>query len=137
MENAFAPYVAGCGPNQWQEIRLNISAGLDATVDIFGAVVAAYTIYAEPGEDMKKETGAPHLRMVQWTYLAVACFCFVLAFAYIFVPIPEIAEEDISNISSEPGVFDCAQKPFRKQYFLFLGTAICFVWIGGHGSLGE
>jgi FHS family L-fucose permease-like MFS transporter len=51
---------------------------------VVAPVLASYVFFKNTGTDQNA------LESVQWTYLAIACFVFLLAVVYFFSPIPEI-----------------------------------------------
>lgn len=55
-------------------------------------VLASYVFFKNTGTDQNA------LENVQWTYLAIACFVYLLAVVYYFSPIPEITGISLSQI---------------------------------------
>lgn len=68
--------------------------------------------FLKTGEDAKA------LRNVQWVYLAIAVFVFLLAGVFFFANIPEITDADMEHQAEETHG-DLSNKPFKKQYRLF------------------
>lgn len=72
------------GPPRYSEIRINIAQAFNGVGTVVAPVLASYVFFNNIGTD------ASALQSVQWTYLAIACFVFLLAVVYYFSPIPEI-----------------------------------------------
>ncbi|KAH6701279.1 major facilitator superfamily domain-containing protein [Leptodontidium sp. MPI-SDFR-AT-0119] len=99
LETAANPYITVCGPPRYAEMRINISQAFNG-------------IGTNTGDDTKS------LKTVQWVYLAIACFVFLLAVVFYFSPIPEITDADMAFQAEETHANEDI-KPFRKQYRLF------------------
>lgn len=74
------------------------------------------------------------LTSVQWTYLAIAVFVFILAVVFFFSPIPEITDADMAFQAEETHA-NSAIKPFRKQYRLFHATFCQFCYTGAQVAI--
>lgn len=76
------------------------------------------------------------LQSVQWVYLGIACFVFLLAIVFFFAPIPEVTDADMAaqseQTSANTGYVD---KPLHKQYVLFWGTAAQFCYVGAQVAI--
>lgn len=68
---------------------------------------------------------------VQWTYLGIAIFVFLLAVVFYFAPIPEVTDADMA-LQAEmcAGLTGYQDKPMRKQFKLFFGVAAQFCYVG-------
>lgn len=84
LETAANPYLAVCGPPKYSEIRINLAQAFNGIGTVASPVLASYVFFKNTGTDVEA------LKNVQWTYLAIACFVFVLAGFFYFSPIPEI-----------------------------------------------
>lgn len=71
-------------------------------------------------------------KRVQWVYLAIGIFVFVLAGIFFFSNIPEVTDEDMAFQVAETHV-DEQEKPFWKQYKLFHATLAQFTYTGAQG----
>lgn len=69
------------------------------------------------------------LQNVQWVYLAIAVFVFILALCFFMARIPEITDADMAFQAEETGSPD-SDKPFRKQYRLFHASFAQFCYTG-------
>ena len=72
------------------------------------------------------------LSTVQYTYLGIAGFVFLLAIVFYFAPIPEITDSDMADGESQGAAYgtDYKDKPLRRQYTLFWGVAAQFCYVG-------
>lgn len=83
LEVAANPFIVLCGPQKYCEFRLSISQGFQGIGAIIGPVVAGKVL----PEFVESETS---LGNVQWVYLGIAFFVFVLAIAIYYSVIPEV-----------------------------------------------
>jgi FHS family L-fucose permease-like MFS transporter len=84
LETAANPYLTVCGPPKYSEIRINVAQAFNGIGTVVAPVLGSYVFFKNVGDD----GGA--LQNVQWTYLAIAIFVFLLAIVFAFSPIPEI-----------------------------------------------
>ncbi|KAL9002197.1 MAG: hypothetical protein Q9188_004861 [Gyalolechia gomerana] len=84
-----------CGPPRYSEIRINLAQAFNAVGTVIAPVLGSYAFFKNVGNDEAS------LQNVQWVYLAIACFVFLLAFVFYFSTIPEITDADMG--------FQCAQ----------------------------
>ena len=78
-----------------------------------------------------KNTEPKDLSNVQWTYLGIAAFVFLLAVVFYFSPIPEVTDADMAlQAEQSAGLTGYIDKPMRKQYKLFFGVAAQFCYVG-------
>jgi FHS family L-fucose permease-like MFS transporter len=69
------------------------------------------------------------LRNVQWVYVAIAIFVFLLGIAFFLSVIPEITDADMAFQATETHV-NADDKPFWKQYRLFHAAFAQFCYTG-------
>jgi MFS transporter, FHS family, L-fucose permease len=62
-----------CGPPRYAEIRINISQAFNGVGTVIAPVMGSYVFF----ENTSDNTSA--FENVQWVYLAIACFVFLLA----------------------------------------------------------
>jgi FHS family L-fucose permease-like MFS transporter len=62
-----------CGPPRYAEIRINISQAFNGVGTVIAPVLGSYVFFNHTGDD------AEALKNVQWVYLAIGCFVFLLA----------------------------------------------------------
>jgi FHS family L-fucose permease-like MFS transporter len=80
-----------CGPPRYSEIRINIAQAFNGIGTVVAPVLGSYVFFKNTGTDENS------LQSVQWVYLAIACFVFILAVVYYFSPIPEITGTDYTK----------------------------------------
>ena len=76
LETAANPYITVCGPPRYSELRINISQAFNGIGTVVAPVIGSYAIFVGVGESEQA------LRNVQRIYLAIACFCFLLAVVF-------------------------------------------------------
>ncbi|MCJ1368363.1 hypothetical protein MMC16_007505 [Acarospora aff. strigata] len=132
LETSANPFIATCGPPRYSEIRLNLAQAFQAIGTVVAPVLAAYVIFKEVGAP-----GGKSLQSVQWVYLGIAAFVFLLAIVFFFAPIPEVTDADMADqaeqtIDDGTGYVD---KPLSKQYTLFYGVAAQFCYVGAQVAI--
>ncbi|KAF2157242.1 MFS general substrate transporter [Myriangium duriaei CBS 260.36] len=128
LETAANPYITVCGPPKYSELRINFSQAFNAIGTVVAPVLGSYVIFLKTGQD------AQALRNVQWIYLAIACFCILLAVIFYFSPIPEITDADMAFQADETRA-GTGNLPFRKQYRLFHASAAQFCYTGAQVAI--
>ncbi|KAK3725113.1 hypothetical protein LTR37_000624 [Vermiconidia calcicola] len=128
LETAANPYITVCGPPRYSEVRINISQAFNGIGTVVAPVLGSYVIFIDVGDSDKA------LRNVQWIYLAIACFCFLLAGAFVMTPIPEITDADMAFQAEETHA-NTDVKPFRKQYRLFHAAFAQFCYVGAQVAI--
>lgn len=73
-----------CGPPKYSEIRINVAQAFNGIGTVVAPVLGSYVFFKNTGDNVAS------LKNVQWTYLAIAIFVFVLAVVFYLSPIPEI-----------------------------------------------
>ena len=131
LETAANPYIATCGPPRFSELRLNISQSFQAIGSVVAPLLAARVFFANVGSD--------DLTTVQWTYLAIAIFVFILAVVFYFAPIPEITDSDMADGEEQGAAYETGyvDKPLYKQYVLFWGVAAQFCYVGAQVAIAN
>lgn len=126
LEVSANPYIAVCGPPKWSEFRLELSQSVQAVGSVVAPLLAANVIFKHVGTDGKS------LEAVQYVYLGIAGFVAILAVIFFFAPIPEITDSDMADQAEmTTGATGYIDKPMRKQYTLFWGTAAQFSYVAG------
>ncbi|KAL8784789.1 MAG: hypothetical protein Q9213_003769 [Squamulea squamosa] len=115
--------IAVCGPPRYSEIRINLAQAFNAVGTVIAPVLGSYVFFKNVGD------GDDAIKNVQWVYLAIACFVFLLAFVFYFSTIPEITDADMMFQAQATHV-GAAEKPFRKQYRLFHAAFAQFCYTG-------
>lgn len=123
LETAANPYLAVCGPPKYSEIRINFAQAFNGIGTVVAPALASYVFFRNTGDNVNS------LKNVQWVYLAVAMFAFLLAIAFFFSYIPEVTDADMEFQVQETHLAS-SQKPFIKQYRLFHAAFAQFCYCG-------
>ena len=73
---------------------------------------------------------------MQWVYLAIACFVFVLAIVFLLTTIPEVTDADMAFQAEETHAGE-GDLPFRKQYRLFHASFAQFCYAGAQVAIAR
>ncbi|KAF2188701.1 MFS general substrate transporter [Zopfia rhizophila CBS 207.26] len=128
LETAANPYITVCGPPRYSELRINISQAFNGIGTVVAPVLGSYVFFKNTGDSVAS------LKNVQWVYLAIACFTFLLAVVFYFSPIPEITDADMAFQAEETHA-GTDVKPFRKQYRLFHAAFAQFCYTGAQVAI--
>lgn len=91
-------------------MRLNAAQAVQAIGTVVGPIIASHVFFNTDSND---------LASVQWVYLAIACFVFLLAIVFYFAYIPEITDADMQIQARDVGAYN-EEKPLKKQWILWL-----------------
>ena len=123
LETSANPFIATCGPPRLSEFRLEISQSFQAIGSVVAPLLASRVFF--------KDTTSNDLSKVQWTYVGIAAFVFLLAVVFFFSPIPEVTDADMALQAEQcSDLTGYQEKPLRKQYKLFFGVAAQFCYVG-------
>ncbi|KAL8939909.1 MAG: hypothetical protein Q9216_003098 [Gyalolechia sp. 2 TL-2023] len=123
LETSANPFIATCGPPRLSEFRLELSQSFQAIGSVMAPLLASRVFF--------KNTDPQDLSNVQWTYLGIAAFVFLLAVVFYFAPIPEVTDADMALQAEQcAGLTGYVDKPLKKQYKLFFGVAAQFCYVG-------
>lgn len=117
-----------CGPPRYAELRINISQAFNGVGTVVAPVLGSYVFFLKTTDDTRA------LRNVQWVYLAIAVFDFLLAAVFYFSRIPEITDADMAY-QAETTHANADVKPFRKQYRLFHAAFAQFCYTGAQVAI--
>ena len=130
LELAANPFIALCGPADFAEVRLNLSQGFQACGTVFATALAKKVLFNDVHD-------AASLIDVQWTYLAISLFAFVLAFVYYAVKLPEVTDDELEDAAEQ--CFPENLHELRKSRITWatLGLAVfsLFCYVGAQESL--
>ncbi|RYO95994.1 hypothetical protein DL765_011732 [Monosporascus sp. GIB2] len=115
-----------CGPPRYAEIRINLSQAFNGIGTVVAPVMGSYVFFTFDDETA--------LRNVNWVYLAIAIFVFLLAIVFFFSTIPEITDADMAFQASETHA-NSDVKPFWKQYRLFHAAFAQFCYTGAQVAI--
>lgn len=91
LEIAANPFIILCGPLEYAEARLNFAQGVQAVGGVCSPLLASKVLF---------KADANSLIDVQWTYLGLSFFCYLLAIAYYYIPLPEASDADLEDMAS-------------------------------------
>lgn len=92
LEIAANPFISLCGPQEYMEVRLNLSQGVQAIGSVVAPLLASKVLF-------NSANNANSLTDVQWAYLGIALFTVLLAVAYYYVPLPEATDAELEDIA--------------------------------------
>ncbi|KAF7116390.1 hypothetical protein CNMCM5793_004634 [Aspergillus hiratsukae] len=124
LETAANPYLAVCGPPKYAELRINLAQAFNGIGTCVAPALASYVFFTDITQD-----DVAALKSVQWVYLAIGIFVFLLAGVFFISNIPEVTDEDMAFQVAETHV-DEQEKPLRKQYKLFHAAFAQFTYTG-------
>lgn len=111
-------------------MRINLAQAFNGIGTVVAPVLGSYVFFLKTEDDTKS------LKNVQWVYLAIAIFVFLLAGVFYVSPIPEITDADMEYQAQETHVNEDV-KPFRKQYRLFHATFAQFCYTGAQVAIAS
>lgn len=123
LETAANPYLAVCGPPKYAELRINLAQAFNGIGTCVAPTLASYVFFTDTQDDVSA------LKSVQWVYLAIGIFVFLLAGVFYLSNIPEVTDEDMAFQVAETHV-DEQEKPLWKQYKLFHAALAQFTYTG-------
>lgn len=108
-------------------MRLNLAQAVQAVGTVVGPVLASQVLF--------KNVDDSSLQSVQWVYLGIAIFVFLLAGVFYISRIPEITDADMQRqMEKTGGVFTEEEtKPITKHYQLWWGAFAQFCYVGAQG----
>ncbi|KEF61792.1 MFS transporter, FHS family, L-fucose permease [Exophiala aquamarina CBS 119918] len=130
LETAANPYLAVCGPPRYAEIRINFAQAFNAVGTVVGPVLGSYVFFVSTEDTVQA------LKSVQWVYLGIAIFVFILAFVFYISYIPEITDADMEFQVQETHV-QGSELPFRKQYRVFHAAFAQFTYCGAQVAIAS
>ncbi|KAK4638601.1 L-fucose-proton symporter [Fulvia fulva] len=129
LETAANPYITICGPPRYAEMRINAAQAFNGIGTVIAPVLGSYVFFKDTGDSTES------LRNVQWVYLAIACFVFLLAVVFYFSPIPEITDADMEFQDEEANA--ASDQSFWKQYRLFHAAFAQFCYTGAQVAIAS
>jgi len=131
LETSSDPFLSICGPPRYSDIRLNFAQSFQAIGTVVSPLVGAAVFFSAGNTD--------NLTSVQWVYLAVGVFVFLLAIVFYFAPIPEVTDSDMADGEEQNTAYDTGyvDKPLYKQYTLFWGVLAQFCYVGSQVAIAN
>ena len=115
LETAANPFIALCGPPQYAEYRLLLSQGVQAVASVLSQLLAQKVLFDGIHSDS--------LLDVQWTYLAVALVCVILALFFYYMPLPGATDDDLQKLAENLSIYP-SQSILSGRLPLIYTTAI-------------
>ncbi|KAJ6115294.1 hypothetical protein N7486_001072, partial [Penicillium sp. IBT 16267x] len=99
LQTGITPFVILCGPAKYAEMRLCLAGGVLTTGSVLSGLLSADVLLA----DLIKHgrSNSTTLLNSQWTYLAITLVCAALALLFVFVPLPEVRQEELERATTE------------------------------------
>lgn len=128
LEISANPFIALCGPPEYSEVRLNLSQSIQAIGSVVSPLLAKKVLF---------KVKASSLIDVQWTYLGISVFTFILAIAYYYVPLPEATDDELEEASNRIPTPSAASVFNIKVIWitLCLGIFAQFCYVGGQETV--
>ncbi|KAH2860347.1 hypothetical protein KXW28_000448 [Aspergillus fumigatus] len=111
LETAANPYLAVCGPPKYAELRINLAQAFNGIGTCVAPTLASYVFFTDTQDDVSA------LKSVQWVYLAIGIFVFLLAGVFYLSNIPEVTDEDMAFQVAETHYLAGAQGAFTVGRF--------------------
>lgn len=109
-------------------MRINLSQAFNGIGTVVAPLMGSYVFFNFGDQSA--------LDNVQWVYLAIALFVWILAVVFWISPIPEITDADLAYQAEETDArFD--DKPFVKQYRLFHAAIAQFCYTGAQVGIAS
>ncbi|KEF56349.1 uncharacterized protein A1O9_07930 [Exophiala aquamarina CBS 119918] len=124
LEIAANPYIALCGPLEYAEVRLNLSQAFQAIGTICSPLLAAKVLFKNVSN-----ANTPALIDVQWTYLGIAMFVFLLAIIFYYIPLPEATDEQLEELADRRSSVNNAKLGPWKVIFVTLALGVFSQWV--------
>ena len=130
LEMAGNPFIALCGPPEYAEMRLNLSQGFQAIGTLVSHTLAEKALF-------KSISDVPTLIDVQWTYLAISLFTYILAFIYHIIQLPEVGDGELEDAAQQ--CYPQTLARLRKSHIIWItlgmGAFAQFCYVGGQESV--
>jgi len=132
LEIAANPFIALCGPLEYAEARLNLSQAFQGVGTVLSPLLARKVLF-------KNVLDAPSLVNVQWAYLGIALFVFLLAAIFYYIRLPEASDDDLQALADRrSAVYRTRVGPFQVVWVtLALGVFSQWCYVGGQESIGS
>lgn len=128
LETAANPYITVCGPPKYSEIRINLSQAFNGVGTVVAPLMGSYVFFKFKDDDA--------LGNVQWVYLSITIFVWLLAVIFWLANIPEITDADMEFQAGEVQA-EYVSKPFIKQYPLFHAAFAQFCYAGAQVAVAR
>lgn len=130
LEMAGNPFIALCGPPEHAELRLNLSQGFQGIGTLVSHVLAEKALFTSVLD-------APSLIDVQWTYLAISLFTFILACVYYVMKLPEVKDSELED--SAESIYGETLTKLRESHVIWItlgmGVFAQFLYVGAQEAV--
>ncbi|KAJ7088054.1 major facilitator superfamily domain-containing protein [Mycena belliarum] len=132
LETAANPYMAVTGPPKHAELRINLAQAVQAIGTVVGPVLGSFIFFKDTGDSVDS------LKTVQWVYLAIAVFVFLLSIVFFLSVIPEVTDTDMAEQADLTHVGEGqSEKSFWKQYKVFYAAFAQFCYTGAQVAIAS
>ncbi|KAL7267960.1 hypothetical protein RUND412_009435 [Rhizina undulata] len=104
LEAGANTFISLCGPLKFSEVRLNIAQGIQAVGGVLAPLLATEVLF-------KRVNSTSSLVDVQWVYLGISFFVFMLALAFYYADIPELSDKEFTSPEEEYEISGAAASP--------------------------
>jgi len=118
LEIAANSFIVLCGPERYGESRLNIAQGFQACGTVIALAICDKALFSSKAR-------ASSLIDVQWTYLAICIFSFILAYVYYCLDIPEATANELEEAALETHGENLAT--MRSSHVIWVSLALAFI----------
>jgi fucose permease len=125
LEVAANPYIALCGPLEYAEVRLNLSQAFQAIGTICSPLLATKVLF----KNVLKADAPSSFIDVQWTYLGIAMFVYLLAIVFYYIPLPEATDEQLEELADRRSSVNNAKLGPWKVIYVTLGLGVFSQWV--------
>ncbi|RMD41091.1 hypothetical protein DV735_g4055, partial [Chaetothyriales sp. CBS 134920] len=131
LEIAANPYTALCGPIEYAEVRLNLSQGFQAIGTVCSPLLANKALF-------RNVDAAGSLVNVQWAYLGISLFVWVLAMIFYYIPLPEASDDQLDEQADKRSAVNRARVGPYRVIFVTLGMGVLaqFFYVGAQECIG-
>ncbi|KAJ7053505.1 l-fucose permease [Mycena amicta] len=134
LETAANPYMAVTGPPKYAELRINLAQAVQAIGTVVGPVLGSYVFFKDTGDSVNS------LKTVQWVYLAIAIFVFLLAIVFFFSVIPEVTDSDMAQqieLTHSDEITNVNTESFWRQNKVFAAAFAQFCYVGAQVAIAS
>ncbi|CRG89762.1 L-fucose permease [Talaromyces islandicus] len=112
LETTANMFMALCGPLEYSEIRLCVAHAFEATGGLCAQLLSTRVWFKDENSVTQVVTG-------QWTFFALAFCDVVLAVVFYYLPIPEVPDDDLEEISVWSQYFYVAGQEMHNLSYSF------------------
>ncbi|HEX2921649.1 MAG TPA: L-fucose:H+ symporter permease [Bacteroidales bacterium] len=126
LETAANPYTTRLGPKETAERRINFSQSFNGLAWVVGPLIGLYIYKGQSVEEGEK------LSSMILPYVVIAAVVIAVAILFVKTPLPEIAEEDNSNVSDNNSD---SNTPLLSQHHFVLGVIAQFSYVAAQTGI--